>query len=755
MKFLLKKIIFILLLNSMVSCDEEVTSRNYPRIKTLPVTEIKASGAKFNAEVIFRGDFEILNYGFVWAENENPTLINNDKFVFSENLQSSNFSTTITSTLEKEVEYFVRAFAQTSDFIVYGENVEFRSFGSDGPKIETIEPKIGTIGDTIKIIGENFSFLNSKNVVQFNDSEAERVSSTDSIVTVIVPLILGSNSKVSISIAGNISNYEGQFDITKPTLSDFQPKVLAIDDTLTIYGTNFSLTNDGNIVEINEKVSKVVFAAKNVLKAIIPSGLATENQITLSIAGQEASFQERLTFLEPKLISVEPNLVSFGEIITIHGENLSFINENNTIEIGSTSAVVVSSSKDQVEFLTPNEISQSSGNILNYCVAGRCMQFESIALKPPIIHSVSPPKIETFYNGEITIFGENFNPIALKNKVMLEDKYGNIISTSNEKIVVNFGRLMSDPKLSVNLNATVSVEVLDQVGKLENAIAFDYEGRWTRLNDFPGADRRYGVSFTLEDIAYVGLGLSNNFDLLDDFWKYDEKNDSWTQISSFPGGPRYGAVVVAIDTKAYIIGGVNEEDVNLNEIWEFNSSGETWLRKDDFPGDARRSPIGFSIKNRGFFGGGRAIRNFDYFDFLDFWCYNAEFDTWNRLKDLPSDIGTISSFRQPFADDNEAFYITFHSSRKYNPTIDIWEEFRALNSQVGPGFVLNGKPYAGTGPSNFYRYVEERDSWESESIEGGFNGGRPISFKIGDIGYLIFTSTDKGGELWKFDPSKP
>ena len=121
MKILLRNILFILLLGLLVDCNkDEVTSRNYPRLKTLTVSDTTSEGAKFNAEIIFRGNIEIVKYGFVWGENENPNLENSDRVIYSENIQSNEFSEIIETTIKEGVSYFVRAFVETDDFIVYG-----------------------------------------------------------------------------------------------------------------------------------------------------------------------------------------------------------------------------------------------------------------------------------------------------------------------------------------------------------------------------------------------------------------------------------------------------------------------------------------------------------------------------------------------------------------------------------------------------------------------------------------------------------
>ena len=56
-------------------------------------------GAQFNAEIIFRGDFEILQYGFVWSKGYNPTIENSDKIVLTGSPAANTFSVQTTTTL--------------------------------------------------------------------------------------------------------------------------------------------------------------------------------------------------------------------------------------------------------------------------------------------------------------------------------------------------------------------------------------------------------------------------------------------------------------------------------------------------------------------------------------------------------------------------------------------------------------------------------------------------------------------------------
>jgi hypothetical protein len=130
--FILSMLIIFLVL--ILSCNkDEVTVRDYPRLKTLAVSNISENGANFNAEIIFRGTFVITSFGFVWSETVNPRIEKADKVVYTENINSQKFSSEISTALQKNVGYYVRAFITTKEYTVYGQNVRFLSKGCQSP----------------------------------------------------------------------------------------------------------------------------------------------------------------------------------------------------------------------------------------------------------------------------------------------------------------------------------------------------------------------------------------------------------------------------------------------------------------------------------------------------------------------------------------------------------------------------------------------------------------------------------------------
>lgn len=131
-------IVFFFLLLIGCADEQEILPREYPRLRTLAVTEISAEGATFNAEIFSNSEFEIVDHGFVWKDNRYynipPSL--DEAGTASEQLGPidgfKNFYFRVEDRLLVNQEYYVRAFVVTKDFTVYGNVVSFKSMGSKG-----------------------------------------------------------------------------------------------------------------------------------------------------------------------------------------------------------------------------------------------------------------------------------------------------------------------------------------------------------------------------------------------------------------------------------------------------------------------------------------------------------------------------------------------------------------------------------------------------------------------------------------------
>ena len=185
---------------------------------------------------------------------------------------------------------------------------------------------------------------------------------------------------------------------------------------------------------------------------------------------------------------------------------------------------------------------------------------------------------------------------------------------------------------------------------------------WTRKSDFPGYKRQDAASFSIDDIGFLGSGLSGYLTPTKDFWKYDPKADTWSAIQSLPV-ENATLVSFTIDGKGYVGGGIASVPFeSTNNFFEYDPNTNKWTvfepQDKAFP---RRAGIGFSIGNIGFFGTGYNDINL-YFS--DFWAFNIYFNNEDDEDDEEDDDDN---------DDNEnecKCYTSYELKLFPNPTTD-------------------------------------------------------------------------------------
>ncbi|MEO5570920.1 MAG: kelch repeat-containing protein [Bacteroidia bacterium] len=156
---------------------------------------------------------------------------------------------------------------------------------------------------------------------------------------------------------------------------------------------------------------------------------------------------------------------------------------------------------------------------------------------------------------------------------------------------------------------------------------------WTTKNNFPGAPRYGSCVFVLNSKAYIGLGYSP---LYSDLWQYDPVNDTWVQEANFPGGVREGTVHFALNGLGYVGCGLNSTATyaGLNDFYTYNDMNNTWTQIGNFPGPARHSAYSFVINNKAYVtcgNTGNAIGT----TYNDLWQFDPQASIWTQLAPLP------------------------------------------------------------------------------------------------------------------------
>ncbi len=108
------------------SCTEiESVTREYPRVRTIGLTEVNNNSLKVRGEIISTSG-QIIDHGFVWSKKaDSPVNIYSDfKLSIGATSDLGVFESEIDG-LQSGVKYYIKAYAKSSDYTVYGEVLEF------------------------------------------------------------------------------------------------------------------------------------------------------------------------------------------------------------------------------------------------------------------------------------------------------------------------------------------------------------------------------------------------------------------------------------------------------------------------------------------------------------------------------------------------------------------------------------------------------------------------------------------------------
>lgn len=666
----MKKIFRLLLITFLsvlltVNCENEGPGkRDWPGIITLDITNISDKGAVFNAEVISRGDFDVLSYGFVWSESENPSLNNSDRVVLSGDLTSGKFSAEISTTLKHGETYWVKSFVETADYTVYGEGVSFKSMGSQAPVITSFSPASGNWGDTIKISGVQFSFLSPNNVVMFGTIPAQVISSTDSLIIATVPSVINSEVvPISVSIFGNIAVSEGNFSYVKPRITGISPQQGTFDDIITITGIDFSPVIEKNIVKFNDYQAQVIEASRTFLTVKVPREISHSNNLVTVTVNQLLSNAEiSFTIIQPTISSISPNIEFIGGALLITGNNFNPQASGDSVIFNGNPGVIQSATKNTINVKIPTGIYINRSFPIEVRVAGlNAVSHEAFTLKDTWIRKANVPHKASGRNSATAFSINGIGYVGLG--------YGFVGS--------NFWKY--DPQ----------------------------SNEWSEIAPFPYYDRERAASFVIWNKAYVGLGGNN----LHDFWCYDPVTNRWTGISEFPAS-NFRTVSLSLNNKGYIV-----TDQLIANFWEYDVVSDSWTQKKDFPRSSDMYPFypdaGFTINDKIYiYAADETTAN------NQLWEYNFSTDTWTRKSDIIDSY--LDRYTTGFSVNGKGYIRGNEYLFRYDPSLNSWSALPQDKNVPGPfyyrgrsiAFLIDNLVYFGTSYGEWGNDDYLYDLWE-------------------------------------------
>lgn len=270
----------------------------------------------------------------------------------------------------------------------------------------------------------------------------------------------------------------------------------------------------------------------------------------------------------------------------------------------------------------------------------------------------------------------------------------------------------------------------------------DLVGNWVAATtDFAGSTRGFATSFVVDNKLYV-FGGYNGKDYFKDLWSLDltSEKGSWAQLTALEAttatvtnpatahyGRRYG-VGFSIGTNGYIGGGSDGNDY-MQDFWKYDTKNNKWIQIKDFPSTGRYGCYGFALKGIGYVGGGYGnnpeVSGQSYFS--DFYSYNPATNEWTTIGPQGKKRGFASVFVI-----NDVAYI-FGGVNSSGATTDMWsfdgtnwvskretynktdesfdDDYSTIARYQAATFVINGKGYVtcGTSGSSLLKYTWEYD----------------------------------------------
>ncbi|WP_372641140.1 Kelch repeat-containing protein [Ancylomarina sp.] len=307
------------------------------------------------------------------------------------------------------------------------------------------------------------------------------------------------------------------------------------------------------------------------------------------------------------------------------------------------------------------------------------------------------------------------------------------------------------------------------------------DGNWKKSAEYSGSGRGGAVSFTIGDDVYVGLGYSNG-DYFSSFYKYNTTIDNWTSITEkvdgneigvFPGTPRREAVAFSVNGKGYIGTGVDEDGDRLNDFWEYDPTkpvAERWSElTSQFPGGIRQGAVAFAFNDIAYVGTGYGVLDGeDQNNLKDF--YKFENGVWSESLGYG---GSKTTDATTFVIGDKAYLVSGKNNLdnvwEFNSTSETWKQLKDIDKDNGAedvqrtsavSFVIDGKGYITTGLGSSSREVWEynvaKDDWvERTSLENEvISRVDAIGFSIDNRGFIVTGLNGQTGlsDMWEFQP---
>ena len=614
-------LIAVIILTFLYSCEDELVKRDYPKVRTLEITNITENGAAFVGEVYEEGNVEITEHGFVWSMF--TPLVGRDNIKYLGSFGGTGiFKTDVGSALSEGINYKVAAFVKAGDYLVYGNIVEFTSLGSKGPEIEGFSPESVYCNDTILVRGQNFSYLETD--AYFDNIHGQTLyPTTDSLLKIVVPYSLTTSENViSVKVADNLTSFNTKkLIVNLPYLDTVMSESAFWGDSVYFRLGNTKYLTEKGIVDVFLDMVSIPELSNNnpgeygfMLPATVESGLV-EMRVVLS--GREIKTRIKLNL--PQIDSLSALTGMSGDVITIYG-SLSSFDRVTAVNFGEIPGIIRYKSLDSIVV----EVPDVTGGFFPVYLMVEDKKIKVTESFEILAHlDIMPTLPFTSYYAFTMKFGEEIivvNSLLNNNTEKQLYKFDQATGSFSRLNDITYTVPYAWPAVVTKGNIAYFLAYCDNQSQV---FMFDRETlEFNKLCDFPGGDYMSQILLDGDSVLYMGGGFKPG-DYSSEFWKYNYATGDWSRLKAMPGKSCYSNEFT-LNGNCYVV-------MQDNKMYQYQPSSDTWIQKASYPGYWCRFKVSVAGNNKAYMGYGDSQDNI-------LRQYDPIFNVWNDVTEMPQSL---------------------------------------------------------------------------------------------------------------------
>nr|WP_295872746.1 IPT/TIG domain-containing protein [uncultured Chitinophaga sp.] len=307
-------------------------------------------------------------------------------------------------------------------------------------EVRSYYPNSGNAGTLVTITGSGFS--DGKASISFNGTDAEVLSTTDTLLVVRAPE-KGQSGTVTFS-NGSKSLTVGEYTYQKLSVQKIFPPNGTAGTQIRISGAGFSSLKSPAEVLINGKSATVVSASDTSLVATVPEG-AGSGPVTVKVDGMVSVGQP---FQFQTISGIKPVTGGQGTRVTISGEGFAAAAADNVVEFNGKKAVVTEVTAGKLVAVAPEGV--ASGPLAVTINGQKIVGPSFTVVPPPSLRLVSP--LSGPAGAEMIIEGKDFSTVADENVVTINNVKAVVKEATSLRLTVVLPAGMGKGTVMVSVN---------------------------------------------------------------------------------------------------------------------------------------------------------------------------------------------------------------------------------------------------------------------------------------------------------------